>query len=93
MSYYRQFKCFKLFPLDPFEYYVFSFGSINLLGLNTGRSTDYLQGWAVLQDTLYTNLLEEYLIYFFPCDGSGVPNHNFNYSTTEAVFLANSLLR
>jgi len=72
---------------------MFSFGSVNLLGVNTGRTADYLHGWAVLQDTLYTNLLEEYLVYFFPCDGSGVPGHNFNYAPAESVFLANSLLR
>ncbi|XP_021966889.1 uncharacterized protein LOC110862046 isoform X2 [Folsomia candida] len=83
--------------LNPFEYYIFSFASINLLGLApTGRNTDYLSGWAALQDTLYTNVLEEYLSYYFPCTGSGVPSHNFNYTANhpkETVFMANSLLR
>jgi hypothetical protein len=75
---------------------MFCFASINLLGISIGRPVDYLNGWATLQDTLYTNVLEDYLTYYFPCSGTGVPSHNFNYSAQqakEAVFMANSMLR
>lgn len=75
---------------------MFAFASINLIGVSPGRAGDYLNGWAALQDTLYTNVLDEYLAYYFPCNGTGVPGHNFNYNANqakEAVFMANSLLR
>lgn len=55
----------------PFEYYFFAFASIQ-----TGTITDQhgvLGGLVNLADTVYTNLLGEFLEYFFPCNGRGVP--------------------
>ena len=76
---------------DPFEYYFFMFAYLNM---GIGASQSYLMGWGSMNDTLYTNLLDDYLNYFFPCDGRGVPEMSAAQGRpqTEATFSADPIL-
>jgi len=56
---------------DPFDYYFLYFSVLNWMG-SPGDTSLYLIGWGSLADTVYINLLDEYLLYFFPCTGDTV---------------------
>ncbi|CAG7838245.1 unnamed protein product [Allacma fusca] len=78
--------------LNPFEYYFFMFAYTNM---GIGASQSYLMGWGSLNDTLYTNMLDEYNNYFFPCDGRGVPaiSNTQGRPQNETTFNTDSVLQ
>ncbi|ODN06486.1 Sphingomyelin phosphodiesterase 4 [Orchesella cincta] len=78
--------------LNTFEFYILSFSG-HICAVGGAGNTDYLIGWG-MTDNLYHNLLDEYLVYFFPCDGHGVPSDNFRLSyqqVNDSMYIAQSL--
>ncbi|CAL8081721.1 unnamed protein product [Orchesella dallaii] len=78
--------------LNTFEFFILSFAG-HICAVGGAGNTDYLIGWG-MTDNLYHNLLDEYLVYFFPCDGHGVPSDHFRLSyqqVNDSIYMAQSL--
>ena len=69
--------CYELFLIvlilfaDPFEYFIYVFSSV-LVG-NRAEQNTYLFGWQNVTESVYTNLLEDFLQFFLPTNGRAVP--------------------
>lgn len=74
----------KCLRVNSFEYFFLSYASHICALKGLGFTSDYLVGWGTMTDNLYNNLLDDYLVYFFPCTGAGVPCDNFRLSYQQA---------
>lgn len=83
-------KCLKM---NTFEFFFLSFTAHICTFKGTGSISDYLTGWGTMTDNIYNNLLDDYLNYFFPCTGHGVPSDNFRlyFNQVNDSYIAQNL--
>lgn len=84
----------KCLRVNSFEFFFMSFAAHICALKGTGITSDYLVGWGTMTDNLYNNLLDDYLAYFFPCNGRGVPSDNFRLSyqqVNDSMYIAQNL--